>query len=111
MTVSTTLIDNAKAAAAFLMLMGNEKRLVIVSYLLQGEMSVGAIAERVSLSQSALSQHLAKLRALDLVQTRRDRQMIYYSCKSEPARALLQMLDEAFGEPESAEPALRATGT
>ena len=46
-------------------------------------MSVGAIAEKVSLSQSALSQHLAKLRSLNLVETRRDRQMIYYSCKSE----------------------------
>ena len=43
-------------------------------------MSVGAIAKKVSLSQSALSQHLAKLRSLNLVETRRDRQMIYYSC-------------------------------
>jgi hypothetical protein len=37
--------------------------------------------------------------------------MIYYSCKSEAARALLQMLDELFGETENAEPFLRATGT
>ena len=111
MTISTKLIDNAGAAAAFLMMMGNEKRLIIVSHLLHGEMSVGAIAEKVSLSQSALSQHLAKLRALDLVQTRRDRQMIYYSCKSDAVRALLQMLDDVFGESEPAQPALRRTGT
>jgi DNA-binding transcriptional ArsR family regulator len=109
MTVSTQLIDNAKVAATFLMLMGNEKRLIIVSHLLDGEMSVGAIAEKVSLSQSALSQHLAKLRALELVETRRDRQMIYYSCKSEAVRALLRTLDDVFGEAE--QPALRRTGS
>ena len=109
MIVSTKVIENAKAAATFLTLMGNEKRLTIVSHLLEGEMSVGAIAEKVSLSQSALSQHLAKLRALELVETRRDRQMIYYSCKSDAVRALLRMLDAVFGEAE--QPALRRTGT
>jgi len=74
--ISSKLVANAESAAAFLTLMGNEKRLLIVSHLIDGEMSVGAIAEKVQLSQSALSQHLAKLRALDLVETRRDRQMI-----------------------------------
>ena len=96
--VSTKLIANAESAADFLMLMGNEKRLLIMSHLIDGEMSVGAIAEKVMLSQSALSQHLAKLRALDLVETRRDRQMIYYSCKSDAVRELLAMLDGIFGD-------------
>ncbi|MBZ9699512.1 MULTISPECIES: metalloregulator ArsR/SmtB family transcription factor [unclassified Mesorhizobium] len=95
--ISTKLIANAGSAAEFLMLMGNEKRLLIMSYLIDGEMSVGAIAEKVMLSQSALSQHLAKLRALDLVDTRRDRQMIYYSCKSDAVRELLATLDGIFG--------------
>jgi ArsR family transcriptional regulator, virulence genes transcriptional regulator len=95
--VSTKLTANAESAAEFLMLMGNEKRLLIMSYLIDGEMSVGAIAEKVMLSQSALSQHLAKLRALDLVETRRDRQMIYYSCKSDAVRELLVVLDGIFG--------------
>jgi len=96
--ISSKLIANAESAATFLTLLGNEKRLLIMSYLVDGEMSVGAIAERVQLSQSALSQHLAKLRGLDLVETRRDRQMIYYSCKSEAARELLRMLDGIFGD-------------
>ena len=95
--VSTKLTANAESAAEFLMLMGNEKRLLIMSYLIDGEMSVGAIAEKVMLSQSALSQHLAKLRSLDLVETRRDRQMIYYSCKSDAVRELLVVLDGIFG--------------
>jgi|SRR3954467_1822219 DNA-binding transcriptional ArsR family regulator len=95
--VSSKLIANAGSAAEFLMLMGNEKRLLIMSYLIDGELSVGAIAEKVTLSQSALSQHLAKLRALDLVETRRDRQMIYYSCKSDAVRDLLGLMDDIFG--------------
>ncbi|MER8368722.1 MULTISPECIES: metalloregulator ArsR/SmtB family transcription factor [unclassified Mesorhizobium] len=111
--VSNKLVANAGTAAAFLTLMGNEKRLLIMSYLAEGEMSVGAIAEKVSLSQSALSQHLAKLRASELVETRRDRQMIYYSCKSEAVRELLHMLDGIFGEGELSQMAhrLRRAGT
>jgi DNA-binding transcriptional ArsR family regulator len=96
--VSNKLLDNAVAAAEFLALVANEKRLAILSHLLDGELTVGTIAEKVSLSQSALSQHLAKLRALNLVETRRDRQMIYYTCKSEAVRKVLDTLDEVFGD-------------
>lgn len=94
--VSKSLLDHIDAAAQFLALIGNEKRLSILVLLLEGEMTVGALAEKVSLSQSALSQHLAKLRSLELVETRRDRQMIYYSCKSDAVRELLQALDSIF---------------
>ena len=93
---ASKLNGKADAAAALLALLANGKRLTIIEHLLDREMSVGAIAEKVSLSQSALSQHLAKLRSLNLVETRRDRQMIYYSCKSEAARRLLKTLEEIF---------------
>jgi DNA-binding transcriptional ArsR family regulator len=96
--VSKKLLDNADAAAEFLTLISNEKRLAILALLLRGEMTVGTIADKVSLSQSALSQHLAKLRSLDLVETRRDRQMIYYSCNSDAVRQVLHTLDGIFGE-------------
>ncbi len=96
--VSKKLLDNAEAAAEFLTLISNEKRLAILAILLRGEMTVGSIADKVALSQSALSQHLAKLRSLDLVETRRDRQMIYYSCNSEAVRQVLLTLDGIFGE-------------
>lgn len=111
--VSKKLIANAGSVAAFLSLMGNEKRLLIMSYLTEDEMSVGALAEKVLLSQSALSQHLTKLRALNLVETRRDRQTIYYSCKSEAVRELLRMLDGIFGEDDLSQMAhrLRCAGT
>ena len=96
--VSKKLLDNAEAAADFLTLISNEKRLAILALLLRGEMTVGTIADKVSLSQSALSQHLAKLRSLDLVETRRDRQMIYYSCNSDAVKQVLLTLDGIFGE-------------
>lgn len=85
-------------AAKLLTALGNRKRLAIVGHLLDEEMSVNEIAEQVSLSQSALSQHLAKLRGLNLVQTRRDRQMIYYSCKSPEVRKIYNTLNDIFGE-------------
>ena len=96
--VSKKLLDNAEEAAEFLNLISNEKRLAILALLLRGEMTVGSIADKVELSQSALSQHLAKLRSLDLVDTRRERQMIYYSCNSDAVRQVLQTLDGIFGE-------------
>ena len=92
----TKLDENAEDAAALLALLANGKRLTIVEHLLDNEMSVGAIAEKVDLSQSALSQHLATLRALDLVETRRERQTIYYSCKSQEVRDLLICVDRIF---------------
>jgi len=98
--VSRKLFDNAATAAGLLSLLGNEKRLAILGHLQNGEMSVGAIAAKISLSQSALSQHLAKLRKFQVVDTRRDRQTIYYSCKSDAVSRLLGTLDNIFGEAE-----------
>jgi len=70
---------NACAAAAFLKILANDSRLMILCELLKGERSVGELEEIVSLSQSALSQHLARLRRSHLVKTRRESQTIYYS--------------------------------
>ena len=100
--VSKHLLERADEAAEFLTLLGNGKRLAIIGHLLEGELSVGSIAGKVELSQSALSQHLAKLRALGLVQTRRDRQMIYYSCESEPVKRLMTTLDGIYGNGSAA---------
>jgi DNA-binding transcriptional ArsR family regulator len=97
MMVSEKLVDNADMVAEFLSAIGNGKRFAIMCHLLSGEMSVGEIAEKVDLSQSALSQHLAKLRTIGLVETRRDRQMIFYSCSSDKVREIVMTLDNLFG--------------
>lgn len=90
------LTDNAETAAALLSAMANPKRLLILLSLLQGERAVGALAQEVGLSQSALSQHLSKLRAKRLVSTRRDAQTIYYSTNSEAVLKVLETLDDIF---------------
>ena len=90
------LVDRADEIAPVLALLGNAKRLAIMCHLAEGELSVGALADKVGLSQSALSQHLAKLRAQGLVDTRRERQMIYYSCPPGPVPELLSCLVTLF---------------
>ena len=68
----------ASAAAKLLRVLGNERRLVILCQLTEGERSVGELQSRVGLSQSALSQHLAVLREEGVVATRREGQVIWY---------------------------------
>jgi DNA-binding transcriptional ArsR family regulator len=93
---TTELAGKADDAAALLSAMSNSKRLMILCNLVPGEMPVGALAEEVGLSQSALSQHLAKLRARQLVKTRRDAQTIYYSVASEDVLEVLRTLYGIF---------------
>lgn len=86
------LEKNAGQAAELLTAMANKRRLVVLCRLIDGEKSVNALAESVGLSQSALSQHLAKLREKGLVATRRDAQTIYYRIASEEVRSILLTL-------------------
>lgn len=96
MTPEKKLFDKVDETAALLSVLGNGKRLAIMLHLVDRELSVGQIAQRIGLSQSALSQHLAKLRSMNLVATRRDRQMIYYSCTSDEVRNLLRALGAIY---------------
>ncbi len=66
--------------------MANTKRLIVLCNLLEGEKSVGQLAGIVGLSPAALSQHLGKMRAFRLVETRRDGQIIYYRLASRVPR-------------------------
>lgn len=83
---------NLMEASDLLKMMGNEKRLMILCQLGNGEKSVGELEKLVGLKQSALSQHLAKLRSERLVKTRRMSQTIYYSLASHEAATLIQTL-------------------
>lgn len=75
---------------------GNEKRLEILFNLLNQEMNVGELEKKVDLSQSALSQHLAVLRAESIVTTRRVAQTIFYSIKSDKVIKLLNFIDKLY---------------
>ena len=87
-----------KGSASLLDAMANEKRLLILDILAKREMSVGALSEMVGLSQSALSQHLGKLRGAHLVRTRREAQTVYYSCDNPSVSKVLGLLAEIFGK-------------
>lgn len=91
------LAKQAGDAAQLLKLLGNEKRLLILCLLAaRGEMTVGALVNVVKLSQSALSQHLGKLRADGLVTFRRASQTLHYSVADKRALQVLQVLKQIY---------------
>ena len=87
---------HAIEAARLMRAVGNENRLMVLCALADGELSVGELLERVDLSQSAMSQHLAVLRRDDLVATRREAQSIYYSLSDPNASKLIAFLFETY---------------
>lgn len=90
------MLKQAGEAAVFLKALANDQRLAILCTLLEGPQSVGQINERVQISQSALSQHLAVLRDNGLVSTEKQSQTVYYSVCDDRARKLLGVLHDCF---------------
>lgn len=84
-------------AAGLLKALASECRLLILCHLLEArELSVGQIVDRVGLSQSALSQHLAKLREEGLVSVRKEAQMVFYRVCDPRTGELLSLLHDLF---------------
>ncbi|KAA9000536.1 helix-turn-helix transcriptional regulator [Affinibrenneria salicis] len=91
------LQQNAARAAALLRAIGNEHRLLVLCLLIEyGELSVGMLLEQVDLSQSALSQHLAKMREEGLVTYRREAQTLYYSIENPDVEKVIATLKNIF---------------
>ncbi len=87
---------HAADAASLMRAFGNESRLMILCTLAEGERSVGELNAIIPLSQSALSQQLARLRREGLVRTRRESQVIHYSLCEGPANRLITVLHDIF---------------
>lgn len=88
---------HATEASSLLKALGNAQRLRVLCLLMDAEMSVGQINECLpDLGQSALSQHLAKLRAEGLVRTRREAQTIWYALESGPAERVIGALYDVY---------------
>jgi len=87
--------------AGLLRTMSNPTRLLVLCELLDGEKSVGELERRTSLSQSALSQHLARLRAQGLVATRRQSQNIFYSLADTDVDQIIALLHRLFCAPNT----------
>ncbi|HET7203866.1 MAG TPA: metalloregulator ArsR/SmtB family transcription factor [Steroidobacteraceae bacterium] len=103
--------EHAADAAHLLKALGNEQRLLILCNLLEGPLSVGELNERVELSQSALSQHLALLREAGMVETRRESQSIFYSLPPGPVTRVIAVLQEIYCSPDATGTTARATKT
>jgi len=87
---------HAGKAAQLLRALANRNRLMILCMLAEGEASVGDLNRRMSLSPSALSQHLAVLRRDGLVDTRRESQTIYYALREGPALEVIGTLHSIY---------------
>lgn len=87
---------SAWRASSLLKAMANPHRLMILTQLMRTERSVGELEGIVGLSQSALSQHLARLRRDHLVKTRRSAQTIFYSLAGNEAVTILSTLSQLY---------------
>jgi len=95
------LRNSAERATRLLKSMANEHRLMLLCQLGMGEQSVGALARHLPLSQSALSQHLARLREDGLVQTRREGQTIHYRLADGAVSRVIGVLYEIYCGPSA----------
>ena len=95
---------NVKQASSILKAMSNPHRLLVLCQLAEGEKSVGELEKITGLSQSALSQHLARLRRQNLVKTRRQAQAIFYSLDGDEAARIIGALHGIFAEAKATSP-------
>lgn len=91
----------AQEAAALLRALAHGARLMVLCQLSAGESSAGALQEGSGLSQSAMSQHLARLREEGLVATRRDGQTIFYRLADANAERVLATLTQIYCPPKT----------
>jgi ArsR family transcriptional regulator, virulence genes transcriptional regulator len=87
------------SAARLMKMLASEQRLLLLCRLLEGEASVGALSRHAGLSQTAASQHLARMRAEGLVATRREAQTIHYRLADPAALKVLGALCDIYGDP------------
>ncbi len=96
--------EAVRRASILLKAVSNEQRLLLLCQLLDGEKSAGELERVVGLRQSALSQHLARLRHNDLVRTRRVAQSILYSLNGIEARVLIDTMYDLYCSPQALSP-------
>lgn len=98
--LATAMAAQAELASDLLRAMAHPQRLRVLCLLVEGERSVGDINREIDLSQSALSQHLARLREAGLVATTRSAQTIVYSLVPGPAAAVVETLHREMCPPQ-----------
>ena len=104
------LTSRSEDVAGYLKVLANPSRLLILCELNGTERSVSSLEASVGLTQSALSQHLAKLRESGIVATRRDAQTIYYRLADPKAERIMATLYDIFCAPHAARKAVKGKG-
>ena len=104
------LAPRAAEAEAFLKAMANRHRLMVLCELHKGERSVTQLQQTLGLGQSALSQHLSRLRDEKIVATRRQSQTIYYTLADPNAARLIGLLYDAYCKATCGEPVAAPQG-
>jgi DNA-binding transcriptional ArsR family regulator len=90
------MLENARDASEFLKALAHESRLVMLCLLIQGERTVTELEQLLDMRQSAVSQQLARLRAEDLVEARREGKNVYYSIARPEVVEIVGALYAAF---------------
>jgi DNA-binding transcriptional ArsR family regulator len=90
------MAEAAQRASELMKTLGHKDRLMVLCHLTSGEKSVGELAQLLDIPQSPLSQHLARMRKENLVNTRREAQTIYYSIASQEAAAFVATMHELY---------------
>lgn len=93
------LLESSEKASRLLKALSNQDRLMILCNLADGEKCVGDLEGLLGIRQPTLSQQLARLRSDELVNTRRDGKVIYYSLASSEAGRVIELLYELYCEP------------
>jgi len=106
--VPPDLMESAVTASNFVKALANHNRLLLLCLLAEGEKSVSDLESILGLRQPTISQQLARLRADDLVNGRRDGKTIYYSLTSNEARRFVELLYELFCAPDAAKAKAKA---
>lgn len=99
------MYEHTEQATRLLKVLANQDRLMILCKLAEGEKNVSELEDILEIRQPTLSQQLARLRADDLVATRREGKAIYYSLASNEAGRIIEVLYELYCAPSAAAPA------
>lgn len=91
---------SAGQAEELLKILANRNRLMLLCHLVGGEHTAGELEQLVGLSQSALSQHLTRLREAGIIEFRRDAQRLYYSLRDKKAQRILETMYELYCSPK-----------
>jgi len=94
------MVDNAARASDLMKLLGHPHRLMLLCELNQGECSVGELSRRIDISQSLVSQHLARMRHEGVVVSRRDAQSVLYSLNGSEISQVIGLLYELYCQPD-----------